>query len=90
MYKSPVIGRINFAGRDVLEIGCGSGRFTLDYLTQAHSILGIDPDPEAIDRLREQWPRPLGGSPVDFCVGDVRDFSLPEEAFDIAVFSHSF
>ena len=90
VYKGPVIGRIDFVGKDVLEIGCGTGRFTLDYLTQANSILGIDPDPEAIDRLREQCPRSLEASSVDFCVGDVRDFPLPEGAFDIAVFSHSF
>jgi ubiquinone/menaquinone biosynthesis C-methylase UbiE len=90
VYQDPVIGQINFAGRDVLEIGCGTGGFTLTHLTQANSILGIDPDARAIDRLKAQWPIPSQDSSVDFRVGDIRDFPLPERAFDIAVFSHSF
>jgi SAM-dependent methyltransferase len=81
--------RIDFAGKDVLEIGCGSGGFTLEYLTECHSVLGIDLNPEAIERLRTEWPR-LGSSPVDFRVADIVSFPLPENAFDIAVFSHSF
>ncbi|MFB0546210.1 MAG: class I SAM-dependent methyltransferase [Anaerolineae bacterium] len=90
MYEDPVIGRIDFAGKDVLEIGCGDGGFTLDYLTRASYILGLDPDAEAIERLRAQWPGPSQDSSVDFRVGGVPDFPLPERAFDIAVFSHSF
>ena len=90
VYEDPVISQINFAGKDVLEIGCGTGGFTLEYLTQANFILGIDPDGEAIDYLKAHWPKPLQDSLVDFRPGDIVDFPLPKGAFDIAVFSHSF
>ena len=90
VYEDPVIDEIDFVGKDVLEIGCGDGGFTLDHLTQANSVLGIDPDAEAIERLKAQWPRPSRDSSVDFRAGDILSFPLPERAFDIAVFSHSF
>ncbi len=89
-YEDPVVSRISFAGKDVLEIGCGTGCFTLEYLTQANSILGIDTDSEAIDSLKAQWPGPLQNGLSDFRPGDIVDFPLVEETFDIAVFSHSF
>jgi ubiquinone/menaquinone biosynthesis C-methylase UbiE len=80
---------IDFAGKDVLEVGCASGRFTLEYLTQSHSVLGIDPDVEAIERLKRRWPGDASSS-VDFRSVDIVSFPLPDKAFDIAVFSHSF
>lgn len=90
LYEDPVISSINFDGKDVLEIGCGTGGFTLEYLTRANSILGIDPASEAIDRLKAQWPRSLQNSLIDFRPANIVDFPLPRQAFDIAVFSHSF
>ena len=90
VYEDPVIDQIDFAGKDVLEIGCGTGSFTLEYLTQANSVLGIDRDIEAIDYLKAHWPKPLQDNLIDFRPGDVVDLQLSKEAFDIAVFSHSF
>ena len=90
VYEDPVISRISFVGKDVLEIGCGSGGFTLEYLAQANSILGIDLDSDAIDCLKAQCPKSLQGSQFVFLPGDVVDFPLPKGAFDIAVFSDSF
>lgn len=90
LYEEPVISRINFDGKDVLEIGCGTGRFTLGYLTRANSILGIDPDSKAIDCLKAQWPGSLKNGLIDFRPGNIVEFSLPKEAFDVVVFSHSF
>lgn len=90
MYEDPVISRINFAGKDVIEIGCGTGGFTLEYLKQANSILGIDLDSEAIDYLKAEWSKQLQNDRGDFRLGDIVDFLLPKEAFDIAIFSDSF
>jgi 2-polyprenyl-3-methyl-5-hydroxy-6-metoxy-1,4-benzoquinol methylase len=88
--EDPVINRNEFVGKDVIEIGCGAGAFTLEYLTQANSILGIDKDGEAIDSLKAEWFKQFQDDRGDFRLGDVVDFPLPKETFDIAVFSDSF
>ena len=89
-FQDLVISRSNFDGKDVLEIGCGYGGFTFEYLTGANFLLGIDPDSEAIDYLKAQWADPLPDRSADFQVGNIVDFLLPRESFDIAIFSHSF
>lgn len=40
----------DITGKRVLEIGCGDGRLTWRYAHQAASVVGIDPDPEKIER----------------------------------------
>jgi 2-polyprenyl-3-methyl-5-hydroxy-6-metoxy-1,4-benzoquinol methylase len=89
-YRDPLISWINFAGKDVLEIGCGAGAFTLEHLKQANSILGIDPDEEAIETLKTEWSNLQLDTRVDFQTGNVIDFLLPEETFDVVVFAKSF
>jgi len=86
--KKSVKQSVDFVGKDVLEIGCSSGKFTLDYLLQAKSILGIDPDPEGIETLIKSWPQNSQPS-VDFRVADILELSLPLDAFDVVVFSRS-
>jgi SAM-dependent methyltransferase len=70
VYVDPVISRINFAGKDILEIGCGAGAFTLEHLKQANSILGIDPDNEAIETLKAEWSKQSLDARVDFRQGE--------------------
>ena len=50
---------IDFAGKDVLEIGCGDGRMTWRYADVAASVLAFDPDESAITTAREQIPAAL-------------------------------
>ena len=44
-------GAVSFAGRRVLEIGCGEGRLTARYAAPAAAVLAIDPDADAIAAL---------------------------------------
>jgi predicted RNA methylase len=84
------IGHICFDGKDVLEIGSGYGDFTLTYLVGAGSLLCIEPDEEAVESLKldcATWPRP---GRVRVLKGKIEDVTLPAEAFDVAVFCHSF
>jgi 2-polyprenyl-3-methyl-5-hydroxy-6-metoxy-1,4-benzoquinol methylase len=88
-HEEPVIGRIDFSGKDVLEVGCGCGAFTLEHLGQANSILCIEPKNEAIECLKEQWvdlPQPI---PFDARQAKIEDYPLPQESFDVVVFSSS-
>jgi ubiquinone/menaquinone biosynthesis C-methylase UbiE len=52
----------------VLDIGCGDGKFTDNYLPAVAYVLGIDASPSMIDHARKTY-----GSPgAEFCVVDCR------------------
>ena len=87
---NPVLDKTYFDGKDILEIGCGYGCFTMEYLTGAKSILGIDNDVDAIEYIRKHWPTSNEESYFIFRVGDIKDFALQNKEFDIAIFSSSF
>ena len=88
--QEEIIKQAAFAGKDVLEIGVGYGAFTFAYLTKARSILGIEPDPEAIESTIEEAPDYLIKPRYAFQAGDIREIELDEYTFDAAVFSNSF
>lgn len=82
---------VDFAGADVLEVGCGDGRLTWRYADRTHSVLALDPDPAAIEQARAS----LAGLPeqmrhtVAFQVADITSVDLPQEAFDVVVLAWS-
>ena len=88
--QDPAINKIDFDKKDILEIGCGYGSFTLEHLTRAKSIPGIDTNNDAIECLRKQWSTSHEDGQFIFQVGDIVDISLQDEDFDVAVFSNSF
>ena len=73
----------SFAGRRVLEIGCGDGRVTRLFAAAAASVVAIDPDAEAIDHLRAELPG------VDARAIGIADLDLPPHSVDVAIFSWS-
>jgi SAM-dependent methyltransferase len=60
------------AGGEILEIGCGAGRVTLDLARRGHAVTGLDRDPLLLDALRER----AAGLPVRVAMADARDFAL--------------
>jgi ubiquinone/menaquinone biosynthesis C-methylase UbiE len=79
---------IDFAGKEVLEIGCGKGRMTWRYAESAKSVLTIDPYEDTIAIAREDTPRKLS-SRVAFMAAGITDIALAENAFDVAILSWS-
>lgn len=63
----------NFAGKRVLEVGCGDGRVTMLYAPQATFVVAIDPKPEAIDSAVENLPPDLHDR-IQFCATSVEDY----------------
>lgn len=77
-------------GARVLEVGTGEGRLALGYAARARSVLGIDPDPGAIERARAKAAG-LGIDPgrVRFAAVAAQDLDAGRERFDLAVLAWS-
>ncbi len=76
-----------FAGKRVLEIGCGNGRITWQYAAEAALVHGIDPSDKKIDLAREKTPIHLQDRVTFWPVG-IEAFR-PLEKYDIALLSWS-
>ncbi len=75
----------DWAGKDVLDVGCGEGRTSRRLARRAATVLGVDPDQAAVARAR-------AGGTSDTCrfqAADVLDLALPPASFDLVVFSRS-
>jgi ubiquinone/menaquinone biosynthesis C-methylase UbiE len=79
---------VNFAGKDVLEIGCGDGRLTFKYAEMAKRVVALDPDAERIKLAEANNPKQLSGK-LEFRVGNGEELSFPEDSFDIVFFTYS-
>ena len=77
---------VDLAGKRVLEMGCGDGRFTYLYAHAADSVLGIDPNRRRIREARRERPRELARR-VKFRVA--KTIAPPRRRFDVALFSWS-
>lgn len=76
---------ISLAGRDqnVLDIGCGDGKFTFEVAENFQHIQGIDNSEELI-KIALSKKEELDIDNVDFKLEDARKISFPDETFDIA------
>ena len=83
-----VHGLVDFAGKDVVEVGCGDGRLTWRFADAASSVLAFDPGETEIATAREQTPAALRGR-VTFQVADMASIALAAGAYDVGVLSWS-
>jgi ubiquinone/menaquinone biosynthesis C-methylase UbiE len=69
-------------GYQVLEIGCGTGNLTIltARLCAGVGIVGMDPDPKALERARRKAAR--GGASVRFDQAFAEALSYPDASFD--------
>ena len=79
---------VDINNRDVFEVGCGEGRMTWLYAGIAASVLGFDPDDDAISEARAQTPEHLGNR-VEFRVADMMGVVLDEDAYDVGILAWS-
>jgi ubiquinone/menaquinone biosynthesis C-methylase UbiE len=75
-------------GARVLEIGIGDGRMTWQYAARARSIVGIDPDAEAVMDLMEDRPPGLWHR-IAGVVAEGAVIPFAAERFDAAVLAWS-
>jgi ubiquinone/menaquinone biosynthesis C-methylase UbiE len=65
--------------REVLEIGCGTGRFSRLLAQRAERVLALDLSPQMI-RLAREGSKPYPN--IDFVVGDAMTSEFPDDQFD--------
>jgi ubiquinone/menaquinone biosynthesis C-methylase UbiE len=79
----------DFAGRRVLEIGCGEGRLTWQYAEATHRTIGIDPDRDSLRVATVDRPYDLRNK-VHFSCATSGHLPFFKETFDMAVLAWSF
>ena len=73
-------------GKRVLDLGCGDGRFALGIAPVVRSVVGVDPDPEAITAAKKN-ARTARLRNVRFVVGAAQTLPCPTEVFDVVILS---
>jgi ubiquinone/menaquinone biosynthesis C-methylase UbiE len=79
----------DFAGRRVLEIGCGDGRLTWRYAKSAKRVTGIDLLADDLRVATIDRPSDLEEK-VLFARADSIQMPFAKESFDIAILAWSF
>jgi ubiquinone/menaquinone biosynthesis C-methylase UbiE len=75
-------------GRRIVEIGCGDGRITFQYATDAAQVTAFDTDEEAIRAANATLSQELRDR-VTFECANAAEIELPAGEFDLALFSWS-
>ena len=80
----------DFGGKQVLEIGCGTGRLTWRYAQFAGHVTAIDPFAKHIAKAKANLPEDLRDR-VEFHPISFEDFAAPCESssFDVVILSWS-
>lgn len=79
----------DFAGKRVLEIGCGEGRLTWQYAKETRLTIGIEIDRNALRVAMIDRPSDLE-SKVSFSCAESERLPFSNETFDLAVLAWSF
>ncbi|MFZ5633326.1 MAG: class I SAM-dependent methyltransferase [Bacillota bacterium] len=68
------------AGMTVLDIGCGTGNYTLELARAGLKVTGVDISPEMLARARAKAG--AEGLPVEFIQADAAQLPFPDNFFD--------
>lgn len=79
-----ILDELHLDGRDVADLGCGTGRFTLLAATRARSVVAVDAAPPLLDRLRSRLAD-LGADTVEVRRGSFSRLPIADASVDVAV-----
>jgi SAM-dependent methyltransferase len=69
-----------FAGKRLLEIGCGTGTDLIQFARGGATVTGIDLTPRSIEIARRRFD--VYGLVGDFAIGDAENLTFPDHSFD--------
>jgi SAM-dependent methyltransferase len=72
--------RAGWAGRDVLDLGCGTGFHLPRFATTARSVVGVEPHPDLVALARRRT-RTVAGVTVH--LGTAQSLPLPDASVDV-------
>jgi ubiquinone/menaquinone biosynthesis C-methylase UbiE len=78
---SAMLARADWAGRDVLDLGCGTGFHLPRFATSARTVVGVEPHPDLVALARRRT-RQLSG--VSVRQGTAQALPLPDASVDVA------
>lgn len=81
--------KINFFGKKVLDIGCGTGRLSYRILPFVKEVIGVDIEKEAIDICEMKKRDNVDSYKAKFQVKDTNNLAFLEKSVDIVIFSWS-
>jgi ubiquinone/menaquinone biosynthesis C-methylase UbiE len=74
--------------KTVLDVGCGAGRNIVYFLQNGYHVYGIDPNPEAIEAVKELSTRLSPSNPLsNFSVANAEDMPFGDKTFDLVICS---
>lgn len=65
----------------ILDLGCGSGRFSIGAAQMGFNVTGVDITPEAINAAKQKAEK-LGVKNINFLVGDMTNLPFQNKSFD--------
>ena len=83
-WMKELIGFERFVGKQVLEVGCGTGTDLLQFARGGACVTGLDLTPRSIEIARHRFD--VYNLPGEFAIGDGEALSFPDASFD-AVYS---
>jgi len=79
---------VDFADKDVLEVGCGEGRLTWQYAGAAQSTIAVDIDRDSLHVAQVDRPFDLKNK-THFSCCESEHLPFAKEKFDIAILAWS-
>jgi ubiquinone/menaquinone biosynthesis C-methylase UbiE len=70
-----------FAGKDLIEIGCGMGTDLLQFARGGANVTGLDYTPRSVEITRRRFE--VYGMPGRFLVGDAENLPFPSASYDV-------
>ena len=80
-WMEETIGFARYAGKRVLEIGCGTGTDLLQFARGGARVTGVDLTPRSIEIAQRRFE--VYGQSGEFGLGDAEKLNFPDESFDV-------
>ncbi|KAH3745238.1 class I SAM-dependent methyltransferase [Pelomyxa schiedti] len=80
-----LVSLVSFVGKNVVDVGCGTGDMCgfMRTKTTALSVTGVDPKQVSLSSALQKWPG------VAFRLGSAQSIPLPNESVDVCTFFNS-